>query len=105
MTTAAAPHPVDRRRRRRRLLATLALLPVLAFAFVVWNHDRPPFDPALLRDLPPGTPRAEVEALLGRPSARTDDDRSWTYARWLAWPMVTFRFDADGRVVEVVFDH
>lgn len=74
--------------------AAVALVTVIGIPWLIWNFGRPPFDLDLLHELQRGMTKAEVRHILGSPTADSGDE--WAYSRFMAWPIVYVRFDADG---------
>jgi hypothetical protein len=86
-----------------KTLGVLVLFGILAFGWLMWNFNRPPFDLARLQQLRPGMSQPEVRQILGAP--KSDYGDHWAYSRFMAWPIVYVRFDENKRFTKSDYDY
>lgn len=84
------------------LIPIAAVAVSIGFALLAWQVNRAPFDLDLLKMLEPGMSQAAVRQKLGEPDSIYPD--SWSYSRFLAWPIVYIRFDENGQFRESEYD-
>ncbi len=85
------------------ILAAVILVPVVGFALLLWQFNRPPFDLGKLQRLQIGMNQQQVREVLGTP--RSDYGESWAYSRFMAWPAVKLRFDESRHLKDWDYDY
>ena len=86
-----------------RLAMGLLVVLVLAFSYLLWNVNQPPFRLEKLQLLQKGMSKQQVKQILGEPSDDFNDH--WAYSRPLSWPIVYIYYDERGLFKESVYDY
>lgn len=69
---------------------------------LTWNFERPPMSQQKMNSIKIGMTKAEVMALIGKPS--NTYQAQWVYSRPLAWGAFKIDFDDVGKVKACDFD-
>ncbi len=83
----------------------LYILPVVFFLVVgwpIWQVNRPPFSPELLKQLAPGMSKAAVLEILPEPTEI--EGSTWSYSRKHSRPIIYLYFDENGRFRSSEYD-
>ena len=101
--TACGGFVFAKRKRTHVVLGGLALLIIGGLGFDMVSNSHRPVPADRIQRIQPGTTKAEVEALLGKPDRIRWRGRNWIYSD-NTWCKVTVRFSAHGRVDYVYHD-
>ena len=88
---------------RKGAWVVLTVIPLVLIGLISWNFNRPPFDLTRLQALSAGMGQEDVRKVLGHPT--TVSNLSWSYSRFLAWPIVKVRFDEFGKLKDWEYDY
>jgi len=86
------------------LIGITLMLPVCAFALLVYYFESSPVKQDFIDRIEPGMTKDEVVSILGHPHRVYANGREWQYHRPLSWSWLSIWFDDNGEVEECETD-